>query len=85
MVLTKFGKAVSAIVQGLNIVCRPVLHLIGVVFNGVREALHLAVDEAAIRVDYRVRAIKLNRLIKVVNRVLKSTEQVKERTVGKML
>ena len=72
MVLSKFSEAIRSIVQSFHIVGSSILHLIRIVFDGVLEALHLAIDEAAVRVDYRVGRIKLNSLVEIMNGILKS-------------
>ena len=76
VVLAKLCEAIRPIVQSLDVVDRAVLHLVGIVFYGVLEAFHLAVDQAAVRVDYRVRCVKLDRLIEVVDGVLEPTTRV---------
>ena len=73
VVLAKFCKAIRPIVQGLDVVDCTILHLVSVVFYGVLEALHLAIDQAAVRVDYRVGCVKLDRLIEVVDGILEPT------------
>ena len=67
MVLSQLGETVSTIVQGFHIVRSSILHLVSVILNSVWETLHLAVDKPTIRVDYRVRAIKLYRLVEIMN------------------
>ena len=67
MILAKFGKAVGTIVESFDIICSAIFHLVGVVLDGVRESLHFAINKAAVRVNYWIRGVKLNGLIKVVN------------------
>ena len=67
MVLAKFCETICSIVQSFDVVYCSIFHLIGVVFYRVLEALHFSVDQSAVRVDYRIRCIKLDCLVKVVN------------------
>ena len=80
MVLSKFSEAIRSIVQSFHIVCSSILHLICIVFDGVLEALHLSIDEASVRVDYRVRRIKLNSLVEIMNGILKPIKNNDDQT-----
>lgn len=73
VVLAQLGVAVSPIVQRFHVVRGAIPHLVGVVLDRSLEALHLTVDEAAVRINYRVRAIKLNGLVEVMDRIFQST------------
>ena len=72
VVLPELRKAVGSIVQCLHVVGRPVLHLICIILYSCRESFHLTVDEPTIRVDDRIRTVKLNGLVEVVDGVLES-------------
>ena len=67
MVLAKFCETICSIVQSFDVVYSAIFHLVGVVFYRVLEALHFSVDQSTVRVDYRIRCIKLDCLVKVVN------------------
>ena len=71
MVLAQFCTAVCPIVQRFDVVVSAILHFIRVIIYGGLETFHLTIDEATVRVDDRIACIKINGLIKVVDRVLK--------------
>ena len=75
MVLTQLGIAVGSVIQSLDVLRDAILKLIRVVLYSFAESLHFSVNEASVGVDDWVAGIKQNCLIKVVNRVLKSTEK----------
>ena len=72
MVLAKLGEAIGAVVQRLHVVGRSVFHLVCIVLDSCWEAFHLTVDETTVRVDDRIRTIKLDSLVEVMDRILES-------------
>ena len=70
VVLRELCVAICPIVQRFDIDGRSVLYFIRVVLDSCWIALHLSIDQTSVRIDDRIACIKLNRFIKVMNRVL---------------
>ena len=67
VVVPQFGVAVRPVVECLDVALLSELQLLGIVIYGSLELLHLPIDEASVRVDDGIGAIKFDGLVEIMD------------------
>ena len=65
--MPQFGVAVRPVVECLDVALLSELQLLGIVIYGSLELLHLPIDEASVRVDDGIGAIKFDGLVEIMD------------------